>query len=309
MASDGRDEVRLICEVENSGGDNMLYALVDYSNNKNKNRILSEEVLGEVKVVIPKFKEKKNQKYANKLIKTINSYNVQNVVLSKSLSENIEFCKLIEENKKYIITGRRLSKVLLMTLVEEISRYTKYKKEKMNIVLLMNEYSLENIDLIELISKEIKQLNVISRNYTKYEKTSDKLFNEYGYVVKLFDEECEKEFSRANIVINLDFKEEAIQKININRNCVVISLNEKINSLKRGFNGIIVNDLDILGYENNDFKYRGLALCEAKIYKPLRKLKDNERIFNGEKYVINGYMGKRGKITEEEFEKIGKTFT
>ena len=44
------------------------------------------------------------------------------------------------------------------------------------------------------------------------------------------------------------------------------------------------------------------------MYKPLRKLKENERIFNSEKYIINGYIGLKGKITEEEFEKIGRTF-
>ena len=46
----------------------------------------------------------------------------------------------------------------------------------MNVLLLMNEYSLENIDLIEYISKDVKEFNLISRNYTKYEKTSMKLF-------------------------------------------------------------------------------------------------------------------------------------
>lgn len=286
----------------------MLYALIDYSN-KRINRILAEEILGEVKVVIPKFKERNNKIVAKKTLKTIEEHRVENIILSRELAENLEFCKLLEESKKYIITGRRISKVLLLKFIKEISKYTRYPKEKMNILLLMNEYSLENIDLIEMISKEIKQLDVMSRNYTKYERTSNRLFEQYGYIVKLYSNECINEFKRVNIVINLDFKETDFQRINIAKNSIVISLNENLSTIKKGFNGILVNDIDISGVNESVLKYRGLALCEAKIYKPLRKLKDNERIFNGEKYIINGYIGKRGKITTEEFEKIGKTFS
>ena len=287
----------------------MLYALVDYSTKKTLNRISAEEVLGEVKVVIPKFKIKHNKKIVKKTLKKIEEHKVQNVILNKELSENLEFCKLLEEAKKYIITGKRIAKVLLIKIISEIAKYTRYPKEKMNLLLLMNEYSLENIDLIETIAKEVKQLNVISRNYTKYERTAIKLFEELGCVVNLYNNECINEFKRVNLIINLDFKEIEFQKINIAKNSIVVSLNEKIHTIKKGFNGIIINDVDISGTEESTLKYRGLALCEARVYRPLRKLKDNERIFNGEKYIINGYIGKRGKITEEEFEKMGKTFT
>ncbi|MBQ9280247.1 MAG: hypothetical protein IJ215_04310 [Clostridia bacterium] len=63
------------------------------------------------------------------------------------------------------------------------------------------------------------------------------------------------------------------------------------------------------GFSEDVHNYRGLAVCEAKVYRPLRKILDNERILNQEKYIINGYIGTKGKITEEEFEKIGKSFT
>lgn len=286
----------------------MLYALVDTSGKRSLRRIYAEEMLGEVKVVIPKFTEKNGEKYAKLFVKKINNYKVQNVLLNSEISNNINFCRVIEENRKYIITGKRMGKSILAKIVGEISKYSKYPLEKMNIVLLMNEYSLENIELIEIIASKVKQLNVLSRNYSKYEKAASKLFNEYGYVVNLYSNEEIKEFKRANIIINIDFKEDEVRNINFAKNSIVISLNEKIDKLKKGFNGIIVNDVDIAGNIENVTNYRKLALCEAKIYKPLRNLKENARIFNVEKYIINGYIGKRGKITAEEFEKVGKTF-
>lgn len=287
----------------------MLYALVDTSSKKSLRKIKSEEMLGEVKVVIPQFTIRKSKKYANIFIQKMKEYKVQNVVLSCKIAENKDFCRALEENRTYIVTGRRLGKSIMIKIVNDISKYTRYQKEKMSILLLMNEYSLENIELVEQLSSDIKQLNIISRNFSKYEKTAHRLFNEYGYVVELYAENTIKEFKKVNIIINLDFKEDELRKLNFAKNSVVVSLNEKINTIKKGFNGIIINDIDISGNIENSPNYRKMALCEAKIYKPLRKLKENERIFNLEKYIINGYIGKRGKITQEEFERIGKTFS
>ncbi len=286
----------------------LLYAIVDSSTKYNFNKILSEEILGEVRVVTPKFDRKNTKRIAKKLIKKLNEYKVENVVLSNLLLENDEFCKELEEAKKYIITGRRVQKVMLSKLINEIAKYTRFAKEKMNVVLMMNEYSLENIDLIERISKDVKETHVISRNYTKYEKTANKLFEEYGYVVSLYPPETKTEFRRANIVINQDFREGDLRKISISKSAIILSLNDKVSKIRNGFNGILISDVEIVGDFASSKKYRDLALCEAKIYKPLRKLKENERIFNTEKYIINGYFGLKGKITEEEFEKIGRTF-
>ena len=223
----------------------MLYALIDYSKKRSMRKIEVEEVLGEVKVVLPRFKERYTKRVADKVLKMINEYKVENVILSKELSQNLDFCRFLEENQKYIVTGRRMSKVVLGKLLEEIAKYSKFPKEKMNVLLLMNEYSLENIDLIEEISKNVRQLHVMSRNYTKYEKCAGMLFEHYGYLVKLYSNEYHGEFNRVNLVINMDFKEEELQELIISKNCVVVSLNEKIHKIKRGFHGIIVNDVDM----------------------------------------------------------------
>lgn len=287
----------------------MLYALIDYSNKKSFSKIEVEEVLGEVKITLPQFKERYTKKIAKKVLKRMSDYKVENVVISKALSRNLEFCKAMEENKKYIITGRRIGKVMINKILDEISIYTRYPKEKMDVLLLMNEYSLENIDFIEIISQKVRQLQVMSRNYTKYEKSATLFFEKYGYLIKLYSNEFKGEFNRVNVVINLDFKTEEMEKISFPKNCVIISLNDKIEKTKRGFHGIVVNDVDMAGFEENVSSYRSLAFCEAKIYKPLRKISDNERILNAEKYIINGYIGVKGKITQEEFEKVGKNFT
>lgn len=286
----------------------MLYALVDYSNKKGLfYNYFTEEVLGEVKILMPKFKEKNFKLSSKKLLRKLKKYNVQNIVLNEELNHNTGFKNALIENKKYVISGNRISKILIPKIITEISNYTKYPAQKAKVVLLMNEYSIENIDLIECIAKEVKQLSVISQNYTKYEKTANRLYQNYGCILKLYGMEA-KDFKRDNLIINIDYTESMLNEMMLPRNGIIISLNEKINSLRKSFNGIIINDIDIIGEGIPTENFRKLAVCEAKLYRPLRKVKDNERVFESEKYIINGYIGKNGKITQEEFEKIGENF-
>ena len=49
-----------------------------------------------------------------------------------------------------------------------------------------------------------------------------------------------------------------------------------------------------------------MALCEAKIYNYLKKINENDRVFEREGYKINSYIGENGKITMKEFQDLGK---
>ena len=77
--------------------------------------------------------------------------------------------------------------------------------------------------------------------------------------------------------------------------------------MKNGFNGIVIRDIDI--YLNKKVeKYRTLELCEAYMYNYMKRIKENELLFNRSTYKINGYIGNNGKIEQEDFERLGKIF-
>ena len=89
-----------------------------------------------------------------KVLKKLDEYKVENVVLSEELMANEEFCKELEDAKKYIVTGRRIEKVMLRNFIREIAKYTKYPLEKMSVLLVMNEYSLENVELMQFLFQD-----------------------------------------------------------------------------------------------------------------------------------------------------------
>lgn len=284
----------------------MSYAVINYKENKGLGLVKAEQILDEVIIQVPKFKKEKTKKYSKKVVKILKKYNTSNIVLNEDLQLNEDFKNILYENNNYIITGKRLYKVLILTILKDISKQMEINFETMNISILVDEYSIENIDLIEHIAKEVKTLTVVTSNMARFEKIYEKLLEKYGIILRIL-EKGKNNLKRSQYVINIDFTYDDIRQLTLAKNAVCISINEKIGELKKGFNGIIINDIDI--YINKECKnFRTLSLCEAYLYNYLKKIKDNENIFEKSEYKINGYYGNKGNVIGEEFKRLGKTY-
>jgi hypothetical protein len=281
----------------------MSYAIVNFVDKKFLKPIKVEEVLQETLINVPEFHIKKSKRYAKKVNKILNKRKVSNVVLCNKLQEYDDFKNALYENNKYIITGKRLFKALSLHILKDISSLMHISLEKLNIAIFVNEYSIENLDLIEYISQNVKNLIVISENTNRFSKLSESLYEKYGVTVKVTDN-FKISMKRVNVILNIDFSLTDCKSINIPKDCIFISINEKIISLKNNFNGIIINGIDIAlpkNIENLD----SLTLCEAYIYNYLRNICENEKLFEKSQFSVNGYIGSKGKITGQDFERVG----
>ena len=127
-----------------------------------------------------------------------------------------------------------------------------------------------------------------------------------GIVVQLLNK-GKVNLKRKHIIINLDYSNAEIEKLNVQNECVIITDSIKPQKVKNGFNGIVIRDIDIYLNKQID-NYRPLELCEAYIYNYMKRVKENELLFKRSTYKINGYIGNNGKIEQEDFERIGKIF-
>mgnify|MGYP003297497857 CR=1 FL=1 len=165
----------------------MAYAVIDYTDKKWMRMMKVSESIGEVDIFLPPFKVSQSFKYAKKILKVLDKLKTNTIVLNKELMENNFFCNELLNNRKYIITGKRLYKVLLPRVLKDISYQMKINLAQMKVCLLLNEYSLENNDLIKNIAKEVKTLIIITENKEKYTKLINELFEEHGIILKVFD--------------------------------------------------------------------------------------------------------------------------
>ena len=284
----------------------MSYAIIDLKKKKIFDRVEVEEICDELEVKVPRFKENKQQKYAKKINKILKKYKVSNVVLSTALKNATEFKNRIMENNNYIITGKKLYKVLLPNMISDVAKMMKFEKEKLNVAILIDEYSADNVELIKIIADEVKSVTLVNNNDYRFEQLVDELLRSKGIVVQLLNK-GKINLKRKHVIVNLDFQNTDIEKLNVPNECIMITNNPELQKMKNSFNGIVIRDIDIY-MDKKPENFRSIELCEAYIYNYMKRIKENALLFNRSTYKINGYMGNNGKIEQEDFERIGKIF-
>lgn len=284
----------------------MSYAIIDLKKRKFLNTVEVTEICNELEVKVPKFKENKQQKYAKKINKILKKYRVNNVVLSTELKNAVDFQNRIMENNNYIITGKKLYKVLIPNIISDVAKMMKFEKEKLNVAILIDEYSADNVELIKIIADEVKSVTLVTNNAYRFEQLVEELLRSKGIVVQLLNK-GKINLKRKHIIVNLDFQNTDIEKLNVPNECIMITNNPELQKMKNSFNGIVIRDIDI--YMDKKLEnFRSIELCEAYIYNYMKRIKENALLFNRSTYKINGYIGNNGKIEQEDFERIGKIF-
>ena len=211
-------------------------------------------------------KMKKNKKVATKLIKILKEENARKVVLSNNLFENEILLSTLKENRMDIIDGKLIYKILLPKIIEKICYYKNSKIEEEKITILTDEYNEINKSNILVFSQNAKMLNIVTNFTNKFVTTANYLYEEFGILVKVSNN-IRKDLLNSNIIINIDFNNDLINKYYINTKAIIVNIPEEIKIKSKKFTGININSYNIIipeDYELNGFDNK--HIYEAKIY-------------------------------------------
>ena len=174
-----------------------------------------------------------------------------------------------------------------------------------DVFILTNKYNESSIRLIKNIGQEFKSVNVISKEIERYNMLEDILENET--IVFSIANNKKKSLKKAKIIVNIDFAKEQLQEYNIYRNAIIINLSkEKITNLK-GFEGIIVQNVEIeledtekeIFKENNILDgFKKVELYESISINPIKEIGKIQEIY-----------GNNGKIDKKELINVRKILT
>ena len=148
----------------------------------------------------------------------------------------------------------------------------------------------------------MKRLNVITNHIEKGKRIQEYLYNNFGIMLNVTNNK-RKSLLKSEIIINIDFVEEDINRYKIYDNAIIININDKINIQSKRFNGINVSYYKI--EMPDEYKLEGFkdeivyeSLIYGKTLKNINKeiLKDNIK--------INRLIGNNGFIKEHEFLQI-----
>lgn len=225
--------------------------------------------------------------------------NIKNVVLEQKLMENETAKNVLYSNNINILDGTKLFRFLVYNLIQKIYQYKNTNMEAEEITLLINENDNINIETIIMVAQNIKRLNIITNNIKKFREVVEYLYNELGILIKLSNN-VKTNLKSSKLIVNIDFPEEIVNKLEIPSNAVILNIPKNININSKKFAGVNIKSLEIELPEK--YKLEGFSetiVYEASMYtKPVMKI--FEQIQNDE-IKIKKLIGVNGVINPKEF--------
>ena len=273
---------------------------------KNDKPNIIEKILNLIKVqnntiILPineEAKEKQIQKIAKKTVKVIGKISTsKKIVLSKKMKKDEKYINYLNEYGIEIADGRWLFEILLTDIVNYIVE--KQKIERVNISVLINDLTDKEFENIKLLAQKYMTINIVTNHIEKFRKLEQQL-QEKGIITTITNNK-KKSLMKSQIIINIDFPKELINKYRINESATIVNVKRPIKITQKRFNGVTVNDYEI-EYRNDICnekffvdKYNLKDLYEAEMYKRdsftnLRKKIKNDKVLINKLYLNNGEL-------------------
>ena len=246
-------------------------------------------------IILPineKMTEKKIEKLAMKTYKKITKIsNSKKIVLSKEMKEEEKYINYLNTYGMEISEGRWLFEILLTDIVKYITE--KQKIEKANISILINDLTDIEFNNIKILAQKYDMINIVTNHIEKFRKLENQL-KEEGIIITITNNK-KKSLMKSNIIVNVDFPKELLNKYSLNENACIINLKKIVKITQKRFNGLTVNDYEIV-FRND--------VCDEKFFNGKYEIKD---LYEAGMYKKSPFIELREKIKKDGV-KINKLF-
>lgn len=250
-------------------------------------------------IILPITQTSLDEKTAYKLaIKTktiLDKTNSKKLVLSKQVKQQEIYVNYLHTYKYEIVDGRWLFQMLLFDVLEYVIEKLKMKREEIKIGILINDISDLAIYVIKKLVTKYKYVKIVTNHIDRFKNVEQKISEEQGIFINVGNNK-RKILSKTNIIFNLDFPTELINRYTIHNTATIINFKGNVKIKNKRFDGLNINDYEIDWKTNPHLeKFEAKDVYEAMQYKnqpieeTLKKIKrDNVTIqyLKGVKTII-----------------------
>lgn len=244
-------------------------------------------------------KEKQIEKMSIKTNKIIQKYsNSKKIVLSKEMVKEQEYINYLNTYGLEIQDGKWLFEILLPDITQYI--INKKKIEKVNISIMINDLTEIELENIKILARKYKSINIVTNHIEKFKKLEKSLEEDEGIIITITNNK-KKSLMKSQIILNIDFPKELVNKYNIQDEATIVNVKGKIKITKKRFNGLNINDYEIDFRDdkknskalNNKFYLKDLY--ESELYKKQKLSEIREKIKN-DKVIIKKLILNNGEL-------------
>ena len=212
---------------------------------KNDKPTLIEKIFNFIKVqentIILPINEETSQKQIEKISRKTQKIvgilsNSKKIVLSKNMKKEEKFINYLNTYGIEISDGRWLFEVLLTDIINFIVE--KQKMKKINLSILINDLTDIEFENIKLLAQKYTNINIVTNHIEKFKKL-EKQLQEEGIIITITNNK-KKSLMKSQIIINVDFPKELINKYRINENATIVNVKRPIKIVQKRFNKLII---------------------------------------------------------------------
>lgn len=237
-----------------------------------------------------------NEKILNKLLSKLKGNEVDYAITENSIK--LDYPKL---NGKYLL------KCAIPEVIDYCFKTLDKNTELEEIYIMVENYTKENIRIIETLTEKVKVVNVVTTHLRQFQELEKKLERRDIYITVSSNKR--KALKNAELIINLDSKN--FNGFNVNKSSIIVNCNNEFN-LNKDFEGICIEKINVdikkimrIFAENENMDRQ--ELFEAELLKT-SQYDEARYILEKSKMQVTGVVGKRGVINLKEFEKVQKIF-
>ena len=211
------------------------------------NKYIIKGEVDRIQVYLPinnQTSEKRVKKIVTKLFKFCYDNNICNCVLNKELMQNERLKRELYSNNFNILDGSHISRYIIDKMVEKIYEYKQKNIETGELTVLVNDNDDINMEIIKKLSQNIRVMNIITNDTHKFDNMLKTLYYEYGILIRITNN-YNINLEESDVIINIDFPEETINKVRIPDRAIILNIPQNININSKRFSGINIKNWKI----------------------------------------------------------------
>ena len=236
------------------------------------------------------LEEKTAYKLAIKTKTILDKTNSKKLVLSKQVKQQEDYVNYLYSYHYEIVDGNWLFQMLLFDVLEYVIKKLKIKEEEIKIGILVNDLSDLAIYAIKKLITKYKNVKIVTNHIDRFKNIEEKIAEEQGIFINVGNNK-RKILSKTNIILNLDFPTELINRYTINNTATIINFKRNVKIKNKRFNGLNINDYEIDWKTNPHLeRFEAKDVYEAMQYKN-RPIEENLKKIKRDNVTIQYLKG------------------
>ena len=253
-------------------------------------------------------------RFQKRLARYIKKLNIDTLVFSKELDGKYKekICKILSQYVN-VLNGKQLMDFMKFQIVKYVlNKQNKDTKEE-NIYIILKKDSKINLNFLQEFIENFKMTNVVTNDIERLKNIQENLLENDGVLISISNNK-RKALKRAKYVLNINLNKDELSKYNINRDAIIINVQEFVKYDNPNFDGININYFEIKCPDDLQEKFEqiGENFDLVKLYESMLLLENNQKIsekIKKDEVCVSGIIGNNGKILDEElnFRKLQKS--